>query len=44
LGNASTTSAKPPVFENGSPSDATKSIFMRLRPGPTVLKGSAAVK
>src|SRR2546427_12829883 len=44
LGSASTTSAKPPVFENGSPSDATKSIFMPLRPGPTVLKGSAVVK
>src|SRR5580704_3849587 len=27
FGNASTTSARPPVFENGSPSDATKRIF-----------------
>src|SRR5580704_9293068 len=30
FGSASTTSARPPVFENGSPSDATKSILTRL--------------
>src|SRR5580704_14430566 len=27
FGNASTTSARPPVFENGSPSEATKRIL-----------------
>src|SRR5580704_15709731 len=27
FGSASTTSARPPVFENGSPSDATNSIL-----------------
>src|SRR5947208_713463 len=28
FGSASTTSARPPVFENGSPSDATNKILM----------------
>jgi hypothetical protein len=28
LGSASTTSANPPVFEYGIPSDATKRIFI----------------
>jgi len=28
FGSASTTSARPPVFENGSPSDATNRILM----------------
>src|SRR5260370_29142721 len=33
FGSASTTSARPPVFENGSPSDATNKILM-IRSAP----------
>jgi len=32
FGSASTTSARPPVFENGSPSDATKRILTLCSP------------
>jgi hypothetical protein len=30
FGSASTTSARPPVFENGNPSDATNRILMNF--------------
>src|SRR6266702_2566627 len=34
FGSASTTSARPPVFENGSPSDATNKILIAYSPPP----------
>src|ERR1700722_11529668 len=44
LGSASITSARPPVLENGSPSDATNNIFMAKCETPNLLKPSPDVK
>src|SRR6266568_2610205 len=46
FGSASTTSARPPVFENGSPSDATNKILTALSlhsPAEGILRQRASI-
>lgn len=44
FGNASTTSASPPVFENGNPSDATNRILILTPNSSTVMDALSSVK